>query len=513
MIYEDLLDPGDVIPGSQSDYVVERLIGRGGMGAVYKVQRTADRTTWALKEMRPPPNTPVDEMKESRDLFEQEAALMRSLGHPNLVTVADYFEYDQRPVMVMEFVPGKTIEEQLHDQQSPMLEQQVIAYGIQLCRVLQYLHTRNPPVIYRDLKPPNIMLTPEGVLKLIDFGVARTYKARKAKDTVAMGSAGYAPPEQYGKGQTDARSDVYALGATMLHLLTGLPPVPLQTPAVGYIEKFNQSVSRQAEAVIIKAMSLNREQRYQDCEAMEQALHACLAAAYVDPTEHMAPPPVLPEIQPTDETHAGSLPAVKTAQPVVEPVLPPPPDPQPVLPQPSPPPVASPDALTAAPASPAAIPAVQPVHPRPARPAPVNDAEPAAGSITCGNCGFVNKPDARFCAHCGTPLASLPVPSLLITSPRGTWPLRLDRVPCHIGRRDPRQNHYPELDLAEHDKGIASRRHAVIRRDNDHYTLTDIGSVNGTFLNGTRVAAHVPQRLRQGDRIKIGEVEIEFRWS
>src|ERR671923_52691 len=94
---------------------------------------------------------------------------------------------------------------------------------IYVARVLHSLHTRQPPIIYRDLKPSNIMLTPEGVLKLIDFGVARTYKARKSKDTVAMGSAGYAPPEQYGKGQTDARSDVYALGATLLHLLTNMP--------------------------------------------------------------------------------------------------------------------------------------------------------------------------------------------------------------------------------------------------------------------------------------------------
>ena len=102
-----------------------------------------------------------------------------------------------------------------------------------MARVLAYLHTRQPPIIYRDLKPENVILTPEGIIKFIDFGVARTYKARKAKDTVAIGTYGYAPPEQYGKGQTDARSDIYTLGATLYHLLTNLGPVPLRTPGAG----------------------------------------------------------------------------------------------------------------------------------------------------------------------------------------------------------------------------------------------------------------------------------------
>lgn len=457
----DLLKPSDIVRGTRSDYEILNLIGRGGMGAVYRVRRTTDNSIWALKEMRPPPNTPAEENEENRKLFAQEVELLSSLSHPNLIAIADYFENDGRPTMVMEFVPGQTLEDRIRDANSPLLEQQVVGYGVQLCRVLHYLHTLQPPVIYRDLKPSNVMLTPNGVLKLIDFGVARTYKVRKSKDTIAMGSAGYAPPEQYGKGQTDARSDIYALGATLLHLLTNLPPVPLQPPQPGDIRRRNPSVDAEMERVIIKAMSLDREKRYKSCAEMEQALLGCLDGPYVDPTVGLAPPPVVPAAQ--------------------------------------------------------AVPAND-VLPGPASPTPVSAAIPPAlsavpGGVTCARCGRVNKPNARFCAGCGTPLAGLPVARLFATSPRSTWEIKLDQLPCRIGRRDPRQNHYPEIDLAEHDRGIASRNHAQIQRDGDSYILIDLGSTNGTLVNGVRIDAHVPQRLRQGDRIKVGEVELEFRWS
>src|ERR1051325_3206918 len=276
----DLLAPSTVIHGARGDYMILGVIGRGGMGAVYRAQRQADGAIWALKEMRPPPDAPPNEVEENRKLFFQESELLSSLSHPNLPVVADFFEHQGRPVLVMEFVPGQPLEQRIHEANAPLLEQQAIAYGIQIARVLHYLHTRKPPIIYRDLKPSNIMLTPEEVLKLIDFGVARTYKARKTKDTVAMGSAGYAPPEQYGKGQTDARSDVYALGATLLHLLTNIPPLPLPAPALGRIRKLNHSVDAQTERVIIKAMALDPNQRYRSAAEFEQALMRRLDGPY-----------------------------------------------------------------------------------------------------------------------------------------------------------------------------------------------------------------------------------------
>jgi serine/threonine protein kinase len=455
----DLLTPNTIVRGAVDTYTVLNLIGRGGMGAVYRVQRASDATVWALKEMRPQGELSAEEQADNRRLFLQEAALLRSLAFPNLPVVADLFEHDGRPTLVMEYVPGKTLEDRAHEANAPLLEQQVLGYGVQLCRVLNYLHSCDPPIIYRDLKPSNIMLTPAGVLKLIDFGVARTHKKGKSKDTIAMGSAGYAPPEQYGKGQTDARSDVYALGATLMHLLTNLPPVPLQTPQPGSLIKLNPSVNARTEAVIIKAMSLQREQRFSSCAEMEQALLRCFDVPYIDPT-------------------VGAVaPTVAATSPPVKPTPPPP---------------------------------VKPTPPPPVKPTPQVTAE---DGTPCVRCGRVNKGRARFCAGCGAPLAEPPKPRLMITSPHRSWELPIDRLPVRIGRRDPRQNHYPELDLAEHDRGIASRHHATIQRDGDFYTLTDLGSTNGTMLNSALIIPRVPQRLTQGDRIKIGEVEIEFRWS
>ncbi|MBO9318078.1 MAG: protein kinase [Chloroflexus sp.] len=461
MLMLDRLPDNLTIQGTTDAYTVLNLIGRGGMGAVYRVRRVSDGSIWALKEMRPLDETNTEELAEARQLFLQEAELLRSLSFPNLPVVIDLFVYEGRPTMIMEFVPGKTLEAMIRDANAPMLEQQVIGYGIQLCRVLHYLHTRQPPIIYRDMKPSNVIVTPDGVLKLIDFGVARRHKIGKTKDTIAMGSAGYAPPEQYGRGQTDARSDIYALGATMFHLLTAVPPVPLQPPRRGDITRINRSVTPETEAIIIRAMDLEREKRFASCLELEQALHKRLKTAYVDPTLRMTP---LPPSQPSAPSPLSQTP--------------------------------------------------QAAHPSPA---------PAAESgIVCEQCGRLNKKQARFCAGCGialptsTPVAATlqkPPARLIVRSPYRTWEVVLDRSPIRIGRRDPRRTHFPEIDLAEHDRGIASRLHAIIEWRGDHYMLTDQKSTNGTQINGRAIPPNVPQRLQSGDRIRIGEVEMEFRWN
>ncbi len=478
----DLLAPETQIHGVRAEYRIIGLIGRGGMGAVYRALRLADRTIWALKEMRPPDDLSAEDLAENRRMFMQEAELLSKLSHPNLPVVADFFEHHGRPVLVMEFVPGQTLEDRVRDANAPLLEQDVLRYGIQTAQVLHYLHTRTPPIIYRDLKPTNIMVTPDGVLKLIDFGVARTYKEKKSKDTVAMGSAGYAPPEQYGKGQTDARSDVYALGATLLHLMTALPPIPLQPPAPDSIHKINPSVDKQTEQVIIRAMALAPADRYATAAEFEKALRTRLDGPYVDPTARLVVPPAIPQ----ESTVLGQRPKPDAAQiPTVMPG-----QMQTVLPTITPGQAPTP--------GPARGPLVKPVQ------------APETGGVTCPRCGRVNKAGARFCAACGTPLSPQSAARLRCTSPRGSWELKIDRLPLRIGRRDPRQNHYPELDLAEHDRGIASRNHALINRDTGGYTIMDQGSTNGTSLNGSLLPPRAPQRLRSGDRIKIGEVEIEF---
>ncbi len=452
----EILKPNDVLQGVNDTYIIVNHVASGGMGAVYRVRRANDNTTLALKQMRPPANLPEDEITENRRLFKEETKLLSSLNHPNVPTVADDFEHDGRPVIVMEFIDGRTLEDVLHDDKVQMNEVQVIGYGIQLCRVLDYLHNQTPPIIYRDLKPPNVMITSNGILKLIDFGVARTHKEHKKQDTIAMGSAGYAPPEQYGKAQTDARSDIYALGATLYHLTTRMPPVPFQPPKPGDIRKFMPSMKARTEKVIIKAMSLKRESRYASCADMEQALMNCLDRPYVDPTQHDEAAAATNQHA---APHGGSAP-----RPPSEPLPP---------------------------------------------STPLAD---TGTGVSCAHCGRSNKLGARFCAGCGMPLGEQPRARLVIRSSRRTWELKLEQQPVRIGRRDPKNQHRPELDLAEDDRGIASRNHATIQFQNDVYTLTDLGSTNGTMINGVKIAPYNPHRLQQGDRIKIGEVDMEFHW-
>lgn len=272
----DFLTSGTVIRGKQHEYCVLQLIGRSGTSATYQVQCLTDRSIWVLKELRPLSELSDVEFMEIYQLFLYEANLLGTLSHPNIVKLGEFLVFESRPLFIMEFVAGKTLEIFLQVTKTHFLEQEAINYGIQLARVLHYLHTHQPPIIYRDLKPNNIILTPEGVIKLIDFSIARIYKPGLQKDEIALGTAGYAPPEQYGHAQTDARSDVYALGATLLHLLTGTQPVPLKIPSSGDIRKINTTVNAQVEDVIIKAMQLDRSFRYQSAADIAQALIKCL---------------------------------------------------------------------------------------------------------------------------------------------------------------------------------------------------------------------------------------------
>ncbi len=486
----DLLPDGTTLQGAQGQYRILGVIGRGGMGAVYRGERLGDGSIWAVKEMRPPLESTPEEVAENRKLFTQEASMLRSLNHPNLPQIIDDFEQGGRPYLVMEYVQGKTLEDKQRETNAPFFQKDVINWGIQIARVLHYLHTREPAIIFRDMKPPNVMLTPDGVIKLIDFGVARTHKAHKSKDTVAMGSAGYAPPEQYGKGQTDARADIYGLGATMLHMLTNLPPVPLQTPKEGSLIRHNQSVTPEMEQVIIKAMALEREKRYQAMAELEQALEDCANGNLaLPPTAQAATPqpaPASANPAPWSAPSAWPAPPAWPNQPAAQ-----------ARPIPQPVPQVAPQGGPAQ--SPVWNPPVQPTWTPP----------PSPSGPICDNCGRMNKPGARFCTGCGSPI-KLPVPKLVITSPRAVWEMPLLHLPCRIGRRDPVQNHHPEIDLAEHDRGIASRRHAVIQQHGDRYQLVDQGSVNGTSVNGVTMTAYQPHTLRAGDRIRIGDVEMVF---
>ena len=208
-------------------YVILRRVGGGGMGAIYQAaDNRIPGKTWAIKEMSDTAITNPLEKEQALVAFRQEAMLLAHLDHPNLPNVTDHFTEGGKQYLVMDFVEGMTLTERLEQAGGgPLPMDEVLHWARQLCDVLAYLHNQSPPIIFRDLKPGNVMVTPDGTVKLIDFGIARLFKPGKRTDTAFFGTAGYAPKEQYGKGQTDARSDVYALGATLHHLLTGQDPV------------------------------------------------------------------------------------------------------------------------------------------------------------------------------------------------------------------------------------------------------------------------------------------------
>jgi tetratricopeptide (TPR) repeat protein len=208
-----------------SRYQLEARIGQGGMGAVYKATDTRfNNRPIAIKEMSRS-GLPANRIQEAEESFEREAHLLADLLHPNLPRIYDHFSEDERSYLVMDFIEGLTLEDYYEKADGSSLPlDQVLNWGEQICDVLSYLHTHHPPIIFRDLKPSNIMISESGHVYLIDFGIARIFKPGQSHDTVALGSPGFAAPEQYGKAQSTPRSDIYSLGALLHCLLTGVDP-------------------------------------------------------------------------------------------------------------------------------------------------------------------------------------------------------------------------------------------------------------------------------------------------
>jgi tRNA A-37 threonylcarbamoyl transferase component Bud32 len=209
-------------------YRIVGQVGQGGFGAVYKAEDMAfGKRAVAVKEMSQS-GLNAAELAEATRAFKHEALLLAGLRHPHLPGIYDQFSENGRWYLVMDFIEGETLEALLESKadggQGWLSLEQALSIAGQLCAVLTYLHTRQPPIIFRDLKPANVMLTPDGHLYLIDFGIARIFKPGQARDTAALGSAGYAAPEQYGKAQTTVQTDLYSLGATLHQMLTGQDP-------------------------------------------------------------------------------------------------------------------------------------------------------------------------------------------------------------------------------------------------------------------------------------------------
>ncbi|MDE3229256.1 MAG: protein kinase [Chloroflexota bacterium] len=251
-------------------YLILKRIGQGGMAAVYQASDTRANRVVAIKEMSQDDLTP-DEQREAVESFEREARLLQRLHHPNLPVVYESFAESGRHYLVMEFVDGETLEGRLVAAKKALPEALTLGWARQLCDVLGYLHGQKPPVIFRDLKPANIMVTRKGQIKLIDFGIARVFSPRSARDTQALGTPGYAPPEQYGNAQTDARADVYALGATLYQLLTNydVSKTPFALPPV---RSRNSAISVSTATAIERATQLNRDHRFASAADFARAL-------------------------------------------------------------------------------------------------------------------------------------------------------------------------------------------------------------------------------------------------
>ena len=240
-------------------YEIKSLIGKGGMSAVYLAEHKRLHTRWAVKE--------VYKQQSARFDFLAESNILKRLQHPMLPRIVDIFEDPERIFIVEDFVEGITLEDLLR-RQKRVDEAQGLQWFRDLCGVLRYLHSQQPhPIIYRDMKPSNVMLQPDGSLKLIDFGIAREYKQDSSADTTYIGTKGYAAPEQFGKAQTDARTDIYALGVTMYHLLTGKSPYepPYQFVPV---RQLVPELSHGIEYILNKCVQPEPSDRYQSVDEL-----------------------------------------------------------------------------------------------------------------------------------------------------------------------------------------------------------------------------------------------------
>jgi serine/threonine protein kinase len=258
-------------------YEVIGVLGRGGMGCVYKVSdRVRKGKVLAAKELRPGKQS-AEKAGEALTQFQTEARILMRLTHQNLPKVYDYFSRSGVHTIVMEYIRGKTLKQVLDSQGGrPVDEQLALSWALQACRAMHFLSVQKPrPIVFRDLKPSNIMIDRNGRVKLIDFGIARFFKEDKLKDTYVYGTPGYAAPEQYGTAQTDVRSDIFSLGATLHHCLTGRNPVenPLDFPDP---RQLNPGLSRGTAAIIKKALEPDMNRRFQSANDMKLAIQKVL---------------------------------------------------------------------------------------------------------------------------------------------------------------------------------------------------------------------------------------------
>jgi serine/threonine-protein kinase len=445
------LDAGTLLNGR---YEIVRRIGGGGMGAVYLAKdRNLGDAPRAVKEMVEAHLDPSQHEKAIGD-FKRESLLLTSLEHPSIPTIYDYF-YDEKAgrfYLVMKYISGGDLASRLRSAAPGRLDERTVAdWGMQVADVLGYLHSRPKPIIYRDLKPANLMIDGNtSRIMLIDFGIARWVK-QEEKGVTAVGTMGYAPPELFG-GRVEPRSDIYSLGATMFHLLTGSDPQDNPLLIFDFTKnprprQITPSVSTEMEVILMRAVEYKPEDRFRSAEEMRDALASHLEKLMAGRVSYGAPAAQL-----------GS----ETVQ-------------------------------------------VQTVY------CGFCGGRIAADDIFCAHCG-ARQPQAVVGSS--TMLrASHPTAKLVVA---GTTELDasfiLQKDSNLVGRTDPHSNIFPEIDLSRFDSETkVSRRHARIWREGDTFLVEDLGSVNGTVINDSvRLAPRQPRVLDSGDKLRLGETTLHF---
>lgn len=280
---DPLLPPHEPDVILRNRYKLTSIVGQGGMGSVYRAEdlRLPGRLC-AIKEVQPDPTASPEMQSQAQSQFLQEASILAQLDHPSLPKVSDFFTENGRDYLVMDYVPGKDLRQLLAEKNDPLEVDQVLTWAQQIMDAIDYLHRQTPPVLHRDIKPANIKLTPDGRIKLVDFGLVKVMVRDDARTITVMqgrGTALYTPLEQYGgdSGHTDVRTDIYALGATLYHLLTAVPPPDAKarflTPAtLRPPHRVNRQIPVYVSEAILWAMEMHPDERPFSVQAFQQVL-------------------------------------------------------------------------------------------------------------------------------------------------------------------------------------------------------------------------------------------------
>ena len=445
------LEPGTVLYGR---YEIVKRIGGGGMGAVYYARdKNLGDAPRAVKEMI---QTHLDESQQEKAVadFRRESMLLASLEHASIPTIYDYFYDDtaSRFYLVMKYISGGDCLARLRHAPGGRLDELTVAdWGQQAADVLEYLHNQRPPIIYRDLKPANLMIDGNsGRVMLIDFGIAR-WVAPQEKGVTAVGTMGYAPPELF-SGKAEARTDIYGLGATMFHLLTGADPQDNPLLIFDFAKnptprQINPAVSNEMEWILMKSVEYEPERRFATAAEMRDALKQHIERLRAGAVTYGV-------VRGVQEQSARTL-------------------------------------------------AVERVF------CGFCGKSISSEDVFCPHCG-ARQPIAAASASLRAARATARLVVAGTTELDATFVL--NKETNLVGRTDPQSNIFPDIDLSRFDPETKiSRRHARVWREGDTFLVEDLGSVNGTVVNdAVRLGPRQPRPLANGDRLRLGETTLHF---